>query len=270
MSTRLTTLLMQLAAQHAPHLIAPGWDAQPDALKRVARGLANYEVLVLMGGLPQAARNDPARHIENWTAAYARLHQLVIGTLFPNYAGFSLTLPDYAQPALAVYVAQISPMVGAMAGYLVPYLASRQAHTHVSEGELRVLMDAILDRVAADDLSRPIYNMLAQDGIQLIRQMLTLPVQHIALTDFDRKLFADVPKPSIMPPKTGPLPTVKPSDSKPTAPAPEVPPPAPSDSKPTAPAPLPPPIERVVLHPIKPADRRSPPAPGWEKPKPKS
>lgn len=199
MSKRLERVLYKLAQKHAPHLAPIGWEQRPNYLKQTARLLAEYDLLILAANVPQHLNAKKDQLIQDWANAYAQFHNLLAQSLFPSYAALNASFADELQPPIIVFQANISPVVEAMAGYLVPYVASRQAFTRQPDEELNELMTVILQSLVADNLAQPIYNMLLQDGIANIRALLALPIQHIALTDFDRPLFKDVPKPPTLP-----------------------------------------------------------------------
>lgn len=199
---RLERILFKLAEQHAPHLVKPGWEQTPNALRRLARSLADYNLLIIMGSVPAHLAGEKEKHIQNWVNAYARFHNLLAQTLFPSYAALEARFADEYAPTVIVIEAQIAPIFEAMAGYLVPFVASRKSHTRVPEAELQELTEVILSRLAANDLSRPIYITLLQDSMTNVRKLLELPIQQIALTDFDRRLFDEVPKPLTLPTST--------------------------------------------------------------------
>lgn len=202
---RLERILLKLAQQHAPHLVRPGWEQKPNALKQLARALADERLLVIMGNVPAHLNGERDQHIQNWVNTYARFHNLLVQTLFPNYAALEARFADEYAPTVVVIEAQITPTIETMASYLVPFVASRQPYTRVPDQEVETLMEAILARHAANDLSRPIYDVMLRDGMKIVRRLLEIPVQQIALTDFDTRLFADVPKPRTMPKPTGSL-----------------------------------------------------------------
>jgi hypothetical protein len=202
---RLERILLKLAQQYAPDVLKPGWEEKPNALKQLARALADERLLVIMGNCPAHLNGERDQHIQNWVNAHARFHNLLAQTLFPNYSALEARFADEYAPTVVVIEAQITPMVEAMAGYLIPFIASRQTYTRVPDHEVETVMEAIMARMAANDLSRPIYDVMVRDGMSIIRRLLQIPVQQIALTDFDTRLFAEVPKPRTMPKPTGSL-----------------------------------------------------------------
>jgi hypothetical protein len=261
---RLERILLKLAQQREPQLVMPGWEQSPNALKRLARSLADYNLLVIMGNVPAHLIGEKDRHIQNWVNTYARFHNLLAQTLFPNYSALEARFADEHHPVIVVIEARISPVLEAMAGYLVPFVASRQPYTRVMESELHDLMEFILSRLAVDDLSSPIFNTLVQDGIKNVRRLLEQPVQHIALTDFDRRIFEEIPKPVTLPTAT----TTREMPAVAATPAPQ---PAPSEPEiqemkletleEIAASPLTP-TERMFVRPVNLTFDRTPPVPG--------
>lgn len=270
MNQRLERILVKLAQRHAPALLAPGWQGTTENLKRLARGLADYDFLVVMANVPERLLAERETHIQNWATAYAKFHNLMAHNLFPNYSALNVRFADDGMPPAIVFQAKISPIVEVMAGYLVPYVASRQAFARVADSEIRELIDEILVKLATTDLSEPVYHMLVKDGIACTRRLIELPMQHIALTDFDRNLFPTLQKPATLP-RTGELPKLATQGvpTVPSHPAPAQPPREPElekiefkleqldeiESSPLTPT------ERMFIRPVNLAFERKPPVP---------
>lgn len=280
MTQRIERILIKLAQQHAPELLNDHHNASPQSLKRLARRLAGYEQLVVMAQVPNHLQADVQMHVEHWARAISNFHDLLAQTLFPNYNRLRATFADDHQPPVLVFEAQISPMVEVMAGYLIPYIASRQSYTTVPEDELRLLVETMLHRLHAHDQPLPIYDILVRDSIEQIRELMRLPVKYIALTDFDERLFPEPSRPATLPkaPQTPPAapssPAAQPPASNPAQangqiPAqpvpPAAPPPQPAQTTPPPAAEVPSelrleqlqdedrthtPTERMFVHPI--------------------
>lgn len=124
--------------------------------------------------------------------------------LMPNYAALDASYADDHLPPMIVFRCQrqASVIFEVMSGYVIPFVASRQTLAQAPEADLRVLMDVILEGLAADDLPLPTYNILKSDGIALLQALMNLPIQHISFTDFERRIFAEVPKPPTLPKRT--------------------------------------------------------------------
>ncbi|MBC8170991.1 MAG: hypothetical protein H7X77_04950 [Anaerolineae bacterium] len=270
MNQRLERILVKLAQRHAPMLLTPGWQGTTENLKLLARGLADFDFLVVMAKVPDRLMPERDAQIQNWANAYARFHNLMAHNLFPNYSALNASFADDALPPVIVFQAKVAPIVEVMAGYLVPYVASRQAFARVAETEIRELIDEMLAKLATTDLSEPVYHMLVKDGIASARRLIELPMQHIALTDFDRNLFPQLHKPATLP-RTGELPKLatQPVAAAPTHSAPAQPPHQPEPEKIELKleqleeieySPLTP-TERMFIRPVNLAFERKPPVP---------
>jgi hypothetical protein len=199
MTQRIERILTKLAQQRAPELLALHHDRSPEALKQLARKLAGYELLIVMANVPNHLQPEYKRHVQNWANALSRFHDLLAQTLFPSYAQLRAMMADDQQPPVIVFEARISPMVEIMAGYLIPYIATRQSYTTVPEDELRILVETMLHKLHAHDQPLPIYDILIRDAMEQTRRLIRLPLQYISLTDFDEPLFAELPKPPTLP-----------------------------------------------------------------------
>ena len=192
MVARLEYLLVNLAKTHAPTLVPADWEKSGTPLQRLpnlARALAGYHVLVIVGEVPDTQATAKAALIEGWVAAYGDLYGLLSTTLFPSYTGLNARYGDDQEPVVIVIDAEARPVAQIMAGLIIPYLSSRQSTPGVSEAELRGLMDIVLDELEAGDLPRAESNRLRDEGVATLKRLLASPVQHIALTAFDRPLF---------------------------------------------------------------------------------
>ncbi|MCU0497978.1 MAG: hypothetical protein MUF87_11565 [Anaerolineae bacterium] len=274
MNKRAERILVKLAQQHAPHLIAPGWDQHPDPVKSLARGLSEYHHLVITSNIEQVEQWEQV--IEQWANAYARFFNLLAQMLLPNYAALNASYADDHLPPMIVFRCQrqASVIFEVMSGYVIPFVASRQTLSQAPEADLRVLMDVVLESLAADDLPLPTYNVLKSDGIALLQALLNLPIQHISFTDFDRRIFAEVPKPPTLPKRSEQL-TIAGTPPKPNAPEAIPTPPQPIITQEPTPTPPPQPYvleeieddqpttptERLFVRPLAITTARTPPVP---------
>lgn len=196
MTARLERILTKLAKTHAPHLL----NAAEVDYRRLAHQLAGYHLLVITVQIPSIVIESRDTHIQRWVNAYARFYQLLTQALFPSYADLSARYADDQLPPVVVLEGEASPVIQVMSGYVVPYLASRQAQALTSEAELRGLMSIVLEELEAHDLPRERYDLLLTDGVGALRRLLALPLQHVSLTDFDRPVFDAIPqRPESMP-----------------------------------------------------------------------
>ncbi len=226
MNARLERVLIQLARQHASHLIAPGWDAQDDyekCLRQLARRLADYNFLVIMGVVPSGLMMNRALHIQRWITEYGRLYRLLAGKLFPTFATVSARYADPRIPPIVVIHGGARPVIQVMAGFMLPYIALRQKEIIISELELRGLMDMVLDELEAG-LPYEEHRQLRKEGADILQGILSMQIRQLALMDFDRVLFYKNRRPSTLPeeqqlPNTGyllPLLEDEPEETTPT------------------------------------------------------
>lgn len=206
MTQRIERILTKLAQQRAPELLTLFHDGSPQSLKQLARKLAGYELLIVMANVPNHLQPEYQRHLQNWANAISRFHDLLAQTLFPSYAHLRAMMADDQQPPVLVFEARIAPMVEIMAGYLIPYIASRQSYTTIPEDELRKLVETMLRKLHAHDQPLPIYDILIRDAMEQTRRLIRLPLQYIALTDFDEPLFVELSKPATLPKATAAVP----------------------------------------------------------------
>lgn len=216
--SRLERILVKLAQNHARHLIPSGWDSGRDVIERVqwlARKLADYNVLVIVGELDPPLRNLQDLHVQDWVQNYARLYYLLTQSLLPSQTGISAYYADEHLPVVVVLEGQSAPVLGTFAGFVTPYVASQQTRDRISELELIGLMDVVLDELAADDLARPTYENLRAACVDVVKRLLQATMRHVSLTGFDRPILGTqpvVPSDPTPPPKPATTPSEPPSD----------------------------------------------------------
>lgn len=189
MSSRLQRILVRLAQEHAAHLVRDGWDQAGDPLDRLqwlARQLAHYNVLVLLGDLRPELKPAREIHIQDWVRTCAQFYFLLARTLFDPQARLKAYLADEHDPPVAVLQSRNNayPVLEVMAGFVLPYLTARQPRVH--DLELYGLMDIVLRELAVDDDR---YHRLHRQGVALLENMLRATVQYVSLTPFDRPVF---------------------------------------------------------------------------------
>lgn len=268
MSVRLDRILNRLAAQRAPHLLTQTWPTD-----KLARLLAEHDLLVLTAAIPQALVHEKDQIVQQWVGGYARFYNLITQKFFSTVSYQHAYDTDGHNPPIIVFEGQATAVIETMAGFVVPYIAARQKQ-NVLDSELKMVMDAVLEEeLLIDDLPRAEYKQLVQDCSNVIRQLLALPVYHTALTAFDRQIIQTMPeKPPSLPTRPATLPTN--GDKPKTEPKPlETLPPElerieDTDTKPTTPT------EQLFTQtiPINPAPAprtatRRPPVPDLPKPK---
>lgn len=193
MNTRLKEILITLARQYAPQLLAIFGEAgqsETEHIARIARGLAAYHFLVLVGEPPTNAQVDQTRLVQEWVNTYRAFYNVMANTLFPSYTITQVYSTDLQMPLAVVLRGQSVPLMHILSGYIVPYVATRQQRPGASEAELWGLMDIVLNELAADDLPRRDYNRLRAEGATLLKRLLNSPIRQIALNGFDQPVLA--------------------------------------------------------------------------------
>lgn len=188
MTLRLERILTHLATKHATHLLSHP-QLSTDRVRILANGLAKRGVLVIMGDVPGQSQVKRETTINDWVSVYGSLYTLLVETLFPSYTQISAVFADSQTPPVVVFEAQAEPIIQTMAGIIAPYVAVRQDEQHISEAELRGVMDMVLDELEAQNLPFVDKNNLMLGGSRSLRMLLQLPLTHIALTDFTRPIF---------------------------------------------------------------------------------
>ncbi|MBI1276740.1 MAG: hypothetical protein GC179_01295 [Anaerolineaceae bacterium] len=234
MDQRDENVLVALTQQYAQPLL-PMWDSRgtfDEKLPRLARGLASYNILVLMADQPYSLQNiqqNVGSLIQEWANHYVALYRRICQDLFPSFNQVSVHPTDHRWPIIIYLHGTATPVIQRMAGFVAPYIVERQFSPTVSEVELRGLMDLILDELEAGNLASGIYKKLRDDCIEILKHILATPVHQLSLTEFDRAIFSDsqrlvpvriepptsVPEtpPSILPPIT-PHPSVRQADTE--------------------------------------------------------
>ena len=222
MTARVERILDKLARRQAPHLVPHGWDRLPGSsiqkVQRIARKLADYDVVVIMGLLSDDHMPMKDLHIQDWVRSFHQFYNLLAKELFPSYSGFKAYFADMRMPPAVVLEGEAVPVMNVLAGYVTPYVGIRQNRGDATLLEIQALMDEILGELAADDLSYEDYVTLRQGGVNLIRQMLRSTVQHISLTLLDKPILDQVEPIRLQGPATSPRPGTMPEENtlKPT------------------------------------------------------
>jgi|FLYN01.1.fsa_nt_gi hypothetical protein len=202
---RLEQILTKLAMRHAPELLRQLPAGKTERIPALARRLASYNLLVLMGQVSQPVTSpDTIMRVQTWADGYIRLYSLLAHDLFPSFTHISAQYADDKLPVVIVIKGAATPIVHVLAGFVSPFIAQRQGQATVSEVELLGLMDTILEELEASDLPREEYKHLRADGMAILKDMLRAPVRQLPLTPFDRPLFSDIPV--ITPQQPEPLP----------------------------------------------------------------
>lgn len=214
MDKRVEEILITLARQYAPPVLQT-WDRSGDyhdRLPRLARALANYQVLVIMGDFPYSLQNvnrDVSTMITDWVDTFGEFYKLLAHRLFPSYLKVRAHYVDDKWPVLIYIKGDAAPIIQIMAGYLLPYIELRQVSPLVSEAEIVGIMDLILEELDGSIL-RDDYRSVRAEGVSILRKMLSAQIRQLSLTDFDREIFTDsrriIPIREPLPPLPGKLP----------------------------------------------------------------
>lgn len=202
MLKRLYDHLTALARRHAPHLLS----AQPmeQQIKPLASGLAREGFLVLVGQPAGQEQSEMMANINAWVALYGRMYEILVEDIFPRHTRIQAQYLDHLTPPIIVLEGEADHVMRVIAGYIVPYVAVRQGERLISEAELDGVMQRVLADLEADDLKPAIYERVKRAAIQVLQDLLRANVKQIALTDFIKPIFTNLPPtelPSFEPPK---------------------------------------------------------------------
>jgi hypothetical protein len=216
---RLKRILTKLAQQHAPHLIAGGWQPTDANLRKLARDLADYKVLLIAASIPPRYLSDSSGQVHQWVDAHAQFYFHLTGTLFPSRIRLDAHYADRDdRRPLVVLNGDASAVLAVMAGYIIPYVSGSRYRIAPPEQEIDDLMEIVLDELECSDLSPPAYAELRRGAVERLRTWMKSPLYQHALTDFDRPLFSVPQRPDALPPDTGPLKTPNNPPPAPTVP----------------------------------------------------
>jgi hypothetical protein len=184
MNERLERALITVARRSAPSLVPSTWRQPgdyPRSLSELAGALAANNVLVLIADLAPELAHQAAVHFKDWADGYVQLYTQLCETLFPSYTQVNAYYADQEWPPVVVVYGAATPVVVALAEYVAPYVVARQRQ-NPSDVEMRGLMDTILDELEADDLPRNEYRRLRDEGVSLLKQLLSTQVLQFPLT----------------------------------------------------------------------------------------
>lgn len=213
MNEREEQILMDLAQRYAPQLL-PMWERSgtlDERLARLARGLAGYNILVIMADQPYSLLTigqNVGGLIYEWANGYTQFYKCVCRDLFPSYMQITAHPTDDRWPIMIYLRGAAMPVIQRMAGFIAPYIVHRQFSPEVSEAELIGLMDMILDELEASNLTRDAYKRLRGEAVVILKQMLNSPIQQLPLTEFERTIFTDSQR--LVPVRLEPSPVVAP------------------------------------------------------------
>lgn len=203
MNTRLERILVKLANQHAKELVRPGWDAHDSYEQRIhklVRQLADHDMLVIMGLVPDSLVSNRANIIQRWVSQYGRLYMLLAKNLFPSMAGMvKARYADPLMPPIVVLMGEAHPVLQVMAGFVLPYIARRQRETEIAIPELHGVIGMLLDELQVGNKPYPVYSKLMKQGATILQNMISMPIRQLALCPFDRPIFAPIQRPVTLP-----------------------------------------------------------------------
>lgn len=235
---RLIKILAKLAVDRAKelayfgrnsaHLITASNPQTEADLKKLARILAEENILVLAAGIPPSMSAAAVVNIQTWINTYAGFYTLFANALFPglNKDGLTAYYADGLQPPIVIVKGGATPVIEVIAGFVVPFVARGQMKVTPPEYEFRALVDVICDELDCNGLSMSDYQNLRRSALTMLQEMVRLPMRQISLTNFDRELFGDAPPPP-EPPRSpsgltppGGMPPLVPPNGRPANPPP--------------------------------------------------
>lgn len=204
MNARLTRTLRKLAAEKAPQLLSQVEQQDGDQIARIqwmARQLAHHHQVVLVGTLNKDETNV-ALHVQDWLRGFGQFCTMLTTTLYPSYTNISAYYADRStNPWVVVLELEVEAVANVLAGTIVPYLAWRQPQRPYSEPELMGLMDIVLRHVlSVGNLSQDEYFRLQGQGVEQLKQMLSVQMRYVSVTTFDRPIMNLLPRQQPQPP----------------------------------------------------------------------
>lgn len=186
-----------LQGRNAAHLIAVSNPQTEADVKKLARTLAEENILVLVAFVPPALAAAAVVNIQTWINAYAGFYSLFANALFPglNKQGLAAHYADGHQPPVIVVRGGATPVIEVIAGFVVPFIVRGQMKANPPEFEYRALVEVICEELDCNGLSMVEYQNLRRTALVMLQELVRLPMRQVALTQFDRELFADAPPP---------------------------------------------------------------------------
>jgi hypothetical protein len=191
MLKRLYDHLTALARRYAPHLVTQQPPEQ--AIKPLASGLSREGILVLAGLPGGKEQNEIVANINAWVGLYIRLYEVLVEELFPRHTRIQAEYLDHFLPPILMLEGEADHVVRMIAGYIIPYIAVRQGERLISDAELDGLMRRVLDELEGGDLKPAVYDRVKRGAIVILHDLLRANVQQIALTDFIKPIFQNLP-----------------------------------------------------------------------------
>jgi hypothetical protein len=228
MHKRIEQALTYLATQRAPHVLyqVPKPPA-PERPQLLAEALAREGLLVLWADVPASLGTRQQEVINQWVTLYGNLYRTLTDALFTQLGEVRASMIDNA-PTLALLDGLCAPVIRAVAGYVVPYVAHRHG-TSPNLMEMRGMMDYILEDLQGLTLPLARQKAVIEESTHLISALVGLPLVPKSLTAFKRPVIFDAPKPTEIIPRAmfdalknppPPLSTPVPPPQEPPAPEP--------------------------------------------------
>ncbi|MCB9450480.1 MAG: hypothetical protein H6672_03525 [Anaerolineaceae bacterium] len=168
---------------------------EPNALGHLARKLADFNILVLTGDtLPtfQYIADDTPRHLEAWVNTYGEIYKAFVGALFPHHnPNITGHHTDSQWPVIIYLRGVITPVIQAMADYVVPYIAVRQTERSIMPFELVGLLDMMLVQLEGQDIHHDVRTQLQNTCVQHLNTLLSSPIRQYPLMPGAPDLFTD-------------------------------------------------------------------------------
>jgi len=191
MLKRLYDHLTALARRHAPHLITQQPPEQQ--IKPLASGLAREGILVLTGLPAGKEQSEIVANINVWIGLYGRMYEVLVEELFPRHTRVHAEYVDQLLPPILMLQGEADHVIRVIAGYIIPYIAVRQGERLISEAELDGVMQRVLEDLEASDLKPAVYDRVKRAGVAVLHDLLKANVKQIALTDFIKPMFQNLP-----------------------------------------------------------------------------
>jgi hypothetical protein len=203
----------------AAHLVANGWQPTAQNVRKLAYQLAvEQDMLIIVGRVPQAYIEYRADYLRVWINQYIELYRLFSRILFGR-GDASFSYGHQNPDTIAMIRGDTTDVMAAIAGFIVPYIASRQQlASPPTDAEIRLVISAVIQELNGEDLSRDRRAQLMQDGTKFIRDLWRQPVRQYALTSFARPVVRDIPPPPQTLPQTGAIVPPQPVEPPPVPP----------------------------------------------------
>lgn len=178
-SLRLERVLVGVARKYAPLLVPAAWERAGDYLRLtgkshadLARGLAHNGALVMFGTVPPHLAAGSALYLQDWADHWVRLHAIFVDALFPSYKLVSAYFLDQDLPRTIMIYAQAAPVSAAIALIAVPFIAYMEARTPPDESALAETAAALLVKMEAENIPRPLRDSLTSQAVVHLRLLI--------------------------------------------------------------------------------------------------